>query len=142
MRWQLLAKAAPVPEGELHATTQTTADGRMGERIIAKRIGEAMANGMGRPDYASIRVPVLAFVAFPRPVEDQLQNYVIRDDEDRNTLAAIYAADETYIKVFTDQLVNSVPSARVVRMIGADHYIFISNEAEVLLEIRTFTTRL
>jgi hypothetical protein len=31
-----------------------------------------------------------------------------------------------------------VPSARVVRVQNADHYIFISNEADVLREMRAF----
>ena len=35
-----------------------------------------------------------------------------------------------------------VPSARVVRLPGATHFVFISNEADVLREIRTFAGRL
>ena len=114
----------------------------MGERRIAIHIGEAMRDGTGRPDYGSIRVPVLALVAYPRPVEDQLKDYLIRSEHDRDTLEALYASDQKYINEFTDQLLRVVPQARIVRMIGGNHYIFISNEAEVLFEIRSFMSRL
>jgi pimeloyl-ACP methyl ester carboxylesterase len=33
---------------------------------------------------------------------------------------------------------KGVPSSRIVRLPGATHYVFISNEAEVLKEIRDF----
>lgn len=33
---------------------------------------------------------------------------------------------------------NGVPAARVVTIAGANHYIFLSNEDEVLREIRDF----
>src|SRR5215471_2175954 len=83
MRWQRDRKSVAFPEGDIRAMTKTTPDGRMGERRIATHIGEQMAAGMGRPDYASIHVPVLAFVAYPRPLDDQLQNYEIRNENDR-----------------------------------------------------------
>jgi pimeloyl-ACP methyl ester carboxylesterase len=35
-------------------------------------------------------------------------------------------------------LEKAAPSSRVVRVPGATHYVFISNEAEVLKEIRDF----
>jgi len=142
MKWQLYSRSAPFPEGEIHAMTKTTEDGRMGERRIATHIGEAMAAGMGRPDYALVRVPVLALVAYPKPVEDQLQNYAIRNEEDRRTLQNLYVAEQKYIKEFTDALRGALPAARVIRMIGGNHYIFISNEADVLFEIRSFLSQL
>src|SRR5262249_51025384 len=114
----------------------------MGERRIATHIGEAMAAGMGRPDYASIRVPVLAFVAYPRPIEDQLQDYEIRNEQDRKMLEKLDDADRNDIDEFTGQLLKAVAQARAVRMIGGSHYIFISNEAEVLFEVRSFLARL
>jgi non-heme chloroperoxidase len=35
-----------------------------------------------------------------------------------------------------------LPSARVVRLPGANHYVFLSNEADVLREMRAFLSRL
>jgi pimeloyl-ACP methyl ester carboxylesterase len=33
---------------------------------------------------------------------------------------------------------EGVPGARVVRLANADHYVFLSNEADVLRELRAF----
>ena len=45
---------------------------------------------------------------------------------------------EKQAKAFED----GVPTARVVRLAGAHHYVYLSNEADVLREIRVFVTRL
>jgi pimeloyl-ACP methyl ester carboxylesterase len=37
---------------------------------------------------------------------------------------------------------NGVPSAHIVRLPGAHHYVFLSNEANVLREISTFVAGL
>jgi pimeloyl-ACP methyl ester carboxylesterase len=142
MKWQLLAQRAPFPEGEIHAMNETTSNGKMGERRIARHIGELIAAGMGKPDYASIKVPVLAIAAYPKPLEQQLQDYVVRNDQDRRVLEDIYAADQKWVHEFTGALETVVPQARILRIPGADHYIFISNEAEVLFEMRRFMARL
>jgi non-heme chloroperoxidase len=57
--------------------------------------------------------------------------------------ARAYSAAEVVLttrqaKVFED----GVPTARVVRLAGADHYVYLSNEAEVLREMRAFLSGL
>jgi len=37
---------------------------------------------------------------------------------------------------------EGVPGARVVRLAGAHHYVFLSNEADVLRELRAFIAAL
>jgi len=142
MKWQHFGRSTPFPEGEIRAMTETTPDGKMGERRIAPKIGEAIGAGMGKPDYASIRVPALAFAAYPVPVEDQLQNYEIRNDQDRKALEDLYAADQKYLSQFIGDFQTAVPTARVIKMYGANHCIFISNQTDVLFEMRAFMSRL
>ena len=142
MKWQAFGRKAPFPEGEIHAMTETTPDGWMGERRIAPKIGEAIGAGMGKPDYAAIRVPALAFAAYPRPVEEQLQDYDVRNDQDRQALENLYSSDLKYLTQFIGDFQSSVPTARVIKMFGADHCIFISNQADVLFEMRSFMSRL
>jgi non-heme chloroperoxidase len=142
MQWQAVARMAPFPEGEIRAMTETTPSGKMGARRIAQRIGEVMAAGMGIPDYASIRVPVLALAAYPNPLDRQLLDYELRNEQDRKALEDLYAADQKYLKEFTNALQSAIPTARLIRIAGADHYIFISNQAEVLFELRSFMRRL
>ena len=47
-----------------------------------------------------------------------------------------------YIKRYEKSLLTAVPGARIVELPGANHYIFISNEADVVREIRAFVTHL
>jgi hypothetical protein len=48
------------------------------------------------------------------------------------------AATEAQVKAFE----SGLPSAKVIRLPGADHLIFISNESEVLREMNSFLATL
>ena len=100
------------------------------------------AGMMKKPDYAAIKVPALAFAAYPAVVEEQVQEYEVRNDQDRKVLEDLYAADQKYLREFIGAFQSGVPAARVIKMVGASHYIFISNQADVLFEIRSFMSRL
>jgi hypothetical protein len=81
-----------------------------------------------------IDAPVLAFFAYPRPYPAALQTDSARSRFD--SLAAVVVGSRI------DHFERSVPGARVVRLPRADHYVFRSNEAEVLAGIRDFVTAL
>ena len=143
MAWQRVGRRAPFPESELRATWGTLPNGRMGGPPDTPAIREAVKNGMMRkPDYASIRVPALALAAYPPLLEEQLQEYELRNDQDRQAVEDLYAADQKYLKQFISDFQSVQPAARVIKMIGASHHIFISNQADVLFEMRSFMSRL
>jgi pimeloyl-ACP methyl ester carboxylesterase len=75
----------------------------------------------GVQKYTDIKAPALALCAVPT-------------SEPENAARA----RETQTKAFE----KGVPASRVVRISGANHYIFVSNEAEVLKEIRDFISGL
>ena len=83
----------------------------------------------GEQGYTDIRAPILAIFAFPHNLQS------IADPKAR---AAANADDlenhGAQIKAFG----TGLPSARVVRFANADHYIFRSNEADVLREMNAF----
>jgi pimeloyl-ACP methyl ester carboxylesterase len=142
MAWQRVGRRTPFPESELRATWGTLPNGRMGGPPDTPAIREALKNGMmKKPDYASIRVPALAFAAYPALLEQQLQEYELGTDQDRQAVEDLYAADQKYLKQFIDDFQNAQPEARVIKMIGASHHIFISNQADVLFEMRSFMSR-
>jgi non-heme chloroperoxidase len=60
----------------------------------------------------------------------------------REQARAYIAAMTALIERQTKSIEDGVPSARVVRLPGAHHYLFLSNEAEVLREMRAFLGRL
>jgi pimeloyl-ACP methyl ester carboxylesterase len=110
-------RAAPVqaqpwtlPEAELRLQHETKE--RAGETERARQ-----AILQGRQKYTHLRLPILAIYCLPRA------------DNDPNE-----ADDEAQAKAFE----NGVPSARVVRLAHANRMVFLSNEADVLREMKAF----
>jgi len=97
---------------------------------------------MRKPDYSRIRVPVLAFYALPAPLNDQLKQYKPQNAVERTAIEEVYAAEVSFSRRSSRSLQVSVPGARIVELPGARHHMFLSNEADVLREIRAFLTRL
>jgi non-heme chloroperoxidase len=89
----------------------------------------------GAQKYTQIDVPVLAFYACPHDFGDVVK-------ADPATKAAMVADDlarcTTQVKAFQ----SGVPSAHVVLLPNADHYVFKSNEAEVVREMNLFMAKL
>jgi non-heme chloroperoxidase len=61
-----------------------------------------------------------------------------KDPGERAIVEAFEAATMVYIKRYEKSLLTAVPGARIVELPGANHYIFLSNEAEVIHEITLF----
>jgi pimeloyl-ACP methyl ester carboxylesterase len=121
------------PEGELHQEWESTSDGR----VVKQRNfpgGATLIKGMKK--YTNIPVAVLAIFANPHSIgawvnhstDSAVQNAA------KDYTIALTALTDRQIKVFRD----GVPTARVITMPGAHHYVYLSNEAEVLGAIRAF----
>lgn len=80
--------------------------------------------------HASIPVPALPIFAAPRQVSPAVSSDPV----------ARAAAEATDLPRFrqADAFEKGVPTARVVRIAYATHYVFMSNETDVLREIRAF----
>ncbi len=85
----------------------------------------------GEQKYTNIPVPTLAIFAVPH----ELGSYAGKDPGVR---AALDARDEAWAGAQAKAFESGVPSARVVRLPHANHYVFRSNEADVLREINAF----
>jgi non-heme chloroperoxidase len=89
----------------------------------------------GEHKYTEIKVPSLAFFAVPHDM-----SRVFPGDPARH--AAVAAADLERQTRLASTFEAGVPSAKVIRLPNADHYIFRSNEAEVLRAMNDFLARL
>ena len=96
-------------------------------------IQAALNFGMQR--YTQIRVPILAIFACPHNWDRAFRN-------DPAMKAERVAADVASCNARADAFAAGVPSAHVVRLPNADHYVFNSNEADVLREMNTFLAKL
>jgi hypothetical protein len=127
------AATSPECEGELRQQFSTTPEGRVGKERDFPGYA-TMLEGMKK--YTNIPVPALVIFAIPHS-----QGKWVEDSTDLKVreAAKAYSAAELVLttrqaKVFED----GVPTAHVVRLRGADHYVYLSNEADVLREMKSF----
>ena len=86
----------------------------------------------GLQKFTDIRVPALAIYAVPH----NLGPAAFRNDEAGK--AAFEARDAARAEAQAKEFESGVPSARVVRLPHANHFVFLSNEADVLREMHAF----
>lgn len=92
-------------------------------------IGAAL--NFGAQKYTSIPVPILAIYACPHNWERFPAN-------EPDHKAALIADDKARCRAWADAFSHGVPSARIVLIPNADHYVYLSNEAQVVSEINAF----
>jgi non-heme chloroperoxidase len=133
--WQKRVFGYSMPEGELRQLHESTPDGHVGEVRRRPTVPVPQAVIAGEQKYTEIRVPVLAIFALPH----DLGRFA---DNDPVARANFDAEDTAYTGPQARAFETGVPSARVVRLPHASHYVFLSNEADVLREMRAFLTAL
>jgi len=94
-------------------------------------IGAALNFGMQR--YTSIPVPALAIYACPHNW-DRLP--------DGASKTALIADDKARCSEWANNFRRGVPSAHIVMIPNADHYVYLSNEAQVIGEMEAFLNTL
>jgi pimeloyl-ACP methyl ester carboxylesterase len=124
------------PEAELRQRRPAGPDGRVGRPRDSPGYSTLLA---GMKKYFGIPVPALVLFALPHGL-----GVWIDRSTDPKVLeqAKAYTAALTPLTARQAQLVeDGVPTARVVKLPGAHHYIYLSHEAEVIREMRSFLGR-
>jgi non-heme chloroperoxidase len=89
----------------------------------------------GNKKFTSIRVPILAIFADPHDLGEAFKdNPTVR--------AALIANDQQTTSAQADAFQTGVPQARVVRIPNASHFVFRSNEKQVLAEMNALLSAL
>jgi pimeloyl-ACP methyl ester carboxylesterase len=127
--WITRIQGIAFPESELRTTMRVSADGRPSGAKTPPSIPPAIMNGGLK--YTQIRVPVLAICAVPHNVGPFL-------DSDPAARTAAKALDTDTVEPQLKAFERGVPTAHVVRLAHANHYVFISDEAAVLREMGAF----
>jgi pimeloyl-ACP methyl ester carboxylesterase len=131
------------PEAELRQQYVANPDGSVGPSQLSPEIRRAITiDARLKPDYSGIRVPVLAIYQRERPFEEVVANHVITNERERAALRQEYEATRALYVRWQRDLVAAVPIARIVELQGAGLYMFLSNEADVVREIRGFAATL
>jgi non-heme chloroperoxidase len=125
------------PEAELRQQYTTTPEGRVGkERDFP---GDAMMlEGMRK--YADIHVPALVVFAIPHSLAKWVNDST--DPKVHEAAEAFSAADLVLTTRQAKVFEEGVATAHVIRLRGADHYVYLSNEADVLREMKSFLSTL
>jgi non-heme chloroperoxidase len=125
------------PEAELRQQFTATPDGRVGKQRDFP--GNAvMLQGMKK--YANIPVPALAIFAIPHAHAKWMTDSA--DPTVRDAAKAFWATEDALTTRQAMAFEDGVSTAHVVRLRAADHYVYLSNEADVLREMRAFISSL
>jgi pimeloyl-ACP methyl ester carboxylesterase len=127
------------PEAELRQLFAANPSGSMGQPLLSPAIRKAIVddNSNVKPQYGGIRVPVLAI--FRTALYEEVErDSPPRNEDERTALKAKYAFSRAMVSRWERDLLAGVPTARIVELPGANLYMFLSNEADVLREVRAF----
>jgi non-heme chloroperoxidase len=91
----------------------------------------ALAIIAGEQKYTKVPVLILAIFAVPHDLGAAV-------NKDPAARAVLEARDEETTGAQAKAFESGLPSARVVRLPHASHYVFVSNEADVLREMNAF----
>lgn len=136
--WTKRIQGITFPEADLRQTMDSAPDGSPGKGRTSPSVQQAIMAGFKK--FTDIHVPVLAFFVVSTDLPPWLQN----NGDTAVRAAAQESIDNSAVlverqaKAFED----GVPNARVIRLAHAQHYVFLSNEADVLREMRTFLSTL
>lgn len=92
-------------------------------RMLRDRVEQAIFTSMRK--YSGVKAPALAIFASPHACT----GFCITPQ---------YKAQEAAVAAQADAFEAGTPSARVVRIADAQHYVFLSNEADVIREMNAF----
>jgi pimeloyl-ACP methyl ester carboxylesterase len=131
------------PEAELRQQFVANPDGTVGRSSLSPAIRRAITvDARVKPDYSGIRVPVLAIYQKDRPFEEVATDFEIRNEQERAALRQEHTTTRALYARWQRDLLAAVPTARIVELPGASLYMFLSNEADVLRELRSFAATL
>jgi non-heme chloroperoxidase len=127
--WQKRVYGNASPEAQLRQYYESAPEGHVGQVHTKLAIPQAIIAGQQK--YTDLRVPILAIFAAPHDLGLFANNNPV-------ARAAFEARDIASTEAQAKAFESGVSSARVVRLPHANHAVFMSNEQDVLMEMRAF----
>jgi non-heme chloroperoxidase len=132
--WYVRAMGIHPPEADLRANSVPSTFSPIGTPRTPRSVGEAIHSGVTKPNYAGIRIPALAIYAVPRSEKD-VPGFGTAPESAVVDLFQIMKEQE---RVNSAAFRSGITDGKVVEIAGAKHFVFLSNEADVLRAIRAF----
>lgn len=124
-----------IPEGEILASY----DFVTGANKHASRFLDAVEMGLKSPDYASIELPALAIYAVPSgPAALMEPWYDVDDPTTQQTVSKLFEYTHELKERQIAQFEQEVALGQVLRILDADHWVFVSHEQETLEAVEKF----
>jgi pimeloyl-ACP methyl ester carboxylesterase len=145
-RWQTRTMKFAFPESELRQRFSANQDGSVSAARVSGSISQKVpvsqmiGEGSKKRDYSKIRVPILYLPAAPPKADgwSQYYRFTPANEAERTTLQKIYDADRANLTRYEKDMQAAMGKVHIVELRGADHYVYFTNEAAVLREIRKF----
>jgi pimeloyl-ACP methyl ester carboxylesterase len=129
------------PEAEVLATRTFTNEGRLKGTVTPDHIGIKIIMGLEKPDYQAVQCPSLAVYAVFNHVNELFPNY--QNFDQKNKLMAHQAMEvlKPYVLEQIQYFKDQVSGEQVLQFDGADHFIFLTHEREVVAEVLEFLSK-
>lgn len=126
------------PEAQLRASFNQNPDGSVGSYNTSNTVHNAIGKGALPRDYSRIRVPILALFSSL----SINYRYQPKSAQERAAIDEFDAATKVYVNRYKKNLLKAKGGVHIVDLPKADHYVFLSNKADVLREMRAFVAGL
>jgi pimeloyl-ACP methyl ester carboxylesterase len=133
---------SPFPAEEIRNMYELNSDGSVGRDRTPPYVSDEIGIGSIAKDYRGIHVPVLALIAVPLPPAEKWKKSPPKSEEERRDSDRSDEILMEYIHRWENNLKSADSAASVVELRGAHHYVFLSEEDEVLREIKSFLQKL
>ena len=127
-----------LPEGEFIASFRMNDPYFAGANSIDGRTAQAIIAAIQKPDYAAVKIPALAIYAFPDPNAPLSPWFDPNDKELMANLAEHGRISDAMKRENIELFRKNVEKGQVLEMQNATHYIFQSNQNEVLDTLERF----
>jgi non-heme chloroperoxidase len=125
------------PEADIRWAVVTDAEGHLLRGAIPSTTTVAIMRGLERPDYAHVQAPALAIYQ-PNELRFNFPNYANFSDADKARAEAVIRGGQPFVDRSIGQFSREMAHGRVVRLTTGTHYLFITNEDEVVRMMREF----
>ena len=136
--YTLHAFGAHIPEAQIRAIGRYDASGHLTGNVTPGVIDSLVLVGCGHPDYHAVKSPALAIYAIVDSAPQVFPNWPRLNSGDRAAALRFTTTLQKWAVGERARLRRELPSARVLELHGANHYVFDSHPAEVTRAMRAF----
>lgn len=131
-----------IPIGQVLAIGRYDSTGHLRGDVTPPQIDAMVLAGCGSPDYARVRAPALAIDAVIDSAPQLFPTWATLDSAARAKARRFAGALEGWAMRERARFRAGMPTADLVELHGANHYVFDSNRPEVVRAMRAFLTRI